>query len=549
MKTTHEGASSPSGFRQRIVVFLVLLMIITFSGLLLMKTAQESLDNTSKRFRTLLLPTAKLLQAAKSELDLQIQELSLISAFELKSQDSGGKVTTLSPHQQTLLRISPSIQSLLQFKTTPIFPATLSEPFKPWTEAVTRYQEQVGSFRTFQDAITQLEEIREQTSLLEKNLDREFSVQLLKLDQENRSYLAYWTLLVLGAFLISAAFGFLFWRWIRPLGILRHALQSTRNNEEIPLAPTSFKGEGLRAPPREIQELAESVRHHLLNFLEQRRELWRREEKIQDSERATTTLLSALFHLTRHNEELLQKVIKNEKLATMSEMGAQLAHEIRNPLNSMNLKLELLREDLNGEQKEIIDRILREIDRLDALTESHLSGTRASLGFEPENLCHLQSVVDECLDLFSDEIKLSSITIKKFLGADNIILKLPRNVVKSALINLLKNSLEALDQAPVRMIQICLEKTGPHWTLQVLDTGPGLPQAVKEGRFESFVTFKKQGSGLGLATAKKMLEAYGIQLKIFTPKAPYTTSIGFTGPLSAIDRPVISTAGEIFHES
>ncbi len=535
MKSAFEGAKTPSGFRSRIAVFLILLMIITFSGLVLMKSAQESLDNASKRYRTLLLPAAKMLQSAKAELDLQIQELSLISAFELKSQDSGGKNAALNPHQQTLLRVSPSVQSLLQFNGSPVFPRGLASPFKPWTESVKKYQDQLNSFKSFQEAITQLEDIREQTSILEKNLDREFSIQLMKLDQENHSYLGFWTLLVLGAFLLAAIFSVLFWRWIRPLEILRQALQSTKNSEDIPLAPTSFTGSGIASPPREIQELSESVRHHLLNSLEQRRELLRREDKIQESERATSTLLSALFHLTRHNEELLQKVIKNEKLATMSEMGAQLAHEIRNPLNSMNLKLEILRESLDTEQKAIVDRILREVDRLDALTETHLSDTRASLDNDSESICHLQSVIEECLELFSDEIKLNAVVIARKITAENILLRVPRNVLKSALINLLKNALEALEDAPVRLIQISLEKTQSHWNLQVQDSGSGLPSAVQSGKFESFVTFKKQGSGLGLATAKKMLDAYSIHLKIFSATSPYVTAIGFEGPGSDLN--------------
>ncbi len=526
-----ENLKNISGFRKRIAIFLILLSILSLSGLYIMVRVQDSQDIASKRFRTLLLPTSRQVQSAKTELDLQIQELSLISAFEVRSQDKNAKTPSLNPHQLTLLRLGPAVQTLFQLSGSPVLPRSMNAPFKPWSDSVRRYQENRTNFTSFQQAISRLEEIREQTSLLEKNLEREFSIQLLLLDKINEDYLFYWSLLVLAGILLSSGFAFLFWRWIRPLEMLQKSLSSQSLQQRLPLPPTSFQGEGLISPPAEIQKLAESVRIHLMSFLEQQRELLRREDKIHDNERATATLLSALFHLTRHNEELLQKVIKNEKLATMSEMSAQLAHEIRNPLNSMSLKLEVLREDMQDRDRETVDRILLEIDRLDALTESHLSHTRASLGAADIEACHLQSVVKETLEFFSDELKASAVQIQEDSASESLFLNVPRNVLKSALINILKNALEAVEGSEIKLIRVetRVVPTGEGWTLKVLDTGPGVPEILRGGRFESFVTFKKQGSGLGLATAQKMLEAYGISVKIFEAEAPYSTSIGFEG--------------------
>ena len=288
-------------------------------------------------------------------------------------------------------------------------------------------------------------------------------------------------------------------------------------------------GSGLLAPPFEIQSLVEALRFHVEKFKDQSSELVRRSDRIQETERAMGTLFSGLQYLVRHNEALLEELIKKEKLASMSEMAAQLAHEIRNPLNSLNLKLELLREELEPIHQEQLDKVLGEIDRLDALTESHLRTTRTRLqqgsrnselqdALKPSKLLHL---VTESIETLRPEIEAAGIEIEFSFTADapSPEVLIPGNVVKASLVNLLKNSKEALDDSATnpRRIRIDLKSENASWALWVSDTGCGFPQDFLGSPIESFRTTKSSGSGLGLSTTEQMLKAFDVEVQIESP--------------------------------
>jgi len=489
-----------------------------------MARSQEDLAEASIRIREVLLPAGRLIENAKREIDLQVHELSLLSTFENQRHD-------LDPQQRTLLRLSPSVQSLLNLHASPLFPQALSQLFLPWTIAARAYQQRVPAFQSFDDASQSLVDLRAKTYILQRAIDRELSVQLIRVTESSDRNLTYWALALALAFIVSTAFAALVWRWMEPLAKLRAYLKDESNHAVTPFP--SFKGRGINAPPSEIQELTSILHEHVLDSIKQKTELAERESKLSDADRSLSTLFAAISHLLRHNEKLIEELVRKERLASMSEMAAQLAHEIKNPLNSMSLKLELLREDLSAADKKILDRVLDEIDRLDALTESHLSQTRGGLRGQMPVLLKEQgeSVVpqlfEEIRELHGTTLSDKNIVLEIF-AIEGFALPVPKSVMKSALVNLMKNSEESLeDLSDARTKTIRLEQTADvngTWKLRVLDNGCGFSEEFKGNPFQLFRTSKTTGSGLGLVTTQKMLEAYGIRMILEEAQAPFVTS-------------------------
>ncbi|MEO5667270.1 MAG: HAMP domain-containing sensor histidine kinase [Bdellovibrionota bacterium] len=488
-----------------------------------MSRSQDDLTQASTRIREVLLPAGRLIENAKREIDLQVHELSLLSSFETAHRD-------LEPQQRTLLRLSPSVQSLLNLHASPLFPQTLSQLFQPWALTARAYQQRVPAFQSFDDATQSLVDLRAKTHILQRAVDRELSMQLILVTESSERNMTYWALALSLAFVASTVFAFLVWAWMEPLTKLRLYLKEDSANRSQPFP--SFIGRGLASPPREILELSEILREHVLASAKQKQELVEREAKLQDSDRSLSTLFAAISHLLRHNEKLIEELVRKERLASMSEMAAQLAHEIKNPLNSMSLKLELLREDLRGEDRKILDRVLDEIDRLDALTESHLSQTRGGLRGQMPILLREQGESD-VPQLFDElhEFHAAPLAEKKIIfetsSVENFALPAPKSVMKSALVNLLKNSEQSLDEVGderVKKIRVELQATDAgDWKLRVLDNGCGFSEDFKLSPFQMFRTSKPSGSGLGLVTTQKMLEAYSIRMTLETGPTPFVT--------------------------
>lgn len=517
-----------ASFRKRTSIFLILMLFISCTGLALMSLSQDAISEASVKIREVLVPSGKLIENAKREMDLQIHELSLLDTFNAPHN------SPLENQQRALLRLSPSIQALLSLHASPEFPKVFSRVFAPWTESVLLYKSKISEYKSFKEATNDLVILRDKTRLLQRAIDRELNVQLLNLDESTQRHMQFWILALVLSFIASTIFARLVWKWVSPLTELDTLLKGSLKKNELPQLP-SFVGSGLSSAPSEILNLTETLRDHLMNFERQRKEHNIREERLSDADRSLSTLFAAISHLLRYNQELIDALIKKERLASMSEVAAQLAHEIRNPLNSMSLKLEMLKEELSQENAEVIDRVIDEIDRLDALTESHLSETRNyykgswPLLLKDTGSYSAGTLIDELKTLMSETFKKEKIDFDCKINPELLKqeLQIPKSVLKSALINLIKNSQEAIaslgESNGKRIIEIEVIREVDQWKFQIKDTGCGFPKAFKNDPIKIFRTSKEHGSGLGLVTAQKMLDAYKGKLALLTPTSPFST--------------------------
>jgi signal transduction histidine kinase len=207
-----------------------------------------------------------------------------------------------------------------------------------------------------------------------------------------------------------------------------------------------------------------------------------------------------LDHLVDALNRMLLEVRRGERLAVMGRMAAGVAHEIRNPLSSIKMTVQMLREE--ADYREPHDRVLREIERLELIT-AELTGASQPLRLEESDL---KTAVEEVLELLRPRLEHLGIRVERAFG------ELPRVRMDAArfkrcVMNLVLNGAQAMPGGgPLRIV---LDAPDGLARLSVEDAGPGVPDGVKTRLFEPFVTTKEDGVGLGLALTKGIVEDHG----------------------------------------
>jgi signal transduction histidine kinase len=207
-----------------------------------------------------------------------------------------------------------------------------------------------------------------------------------------------------------------------------------------------------------------------------------------------------LDHLVSVMNRMLEEVRRAEQLAVMGRMAAGVAHELRNPLSSIKMTVQMLRQD--APDKEPHDLVLKEIERLD-LAVAELGGEARPLQREPADLGH---VVDEVLDLMDARLRHLSVTVeRKFAPSPRVSVDVAR--FKRCAMNLVLNGAQAMPAGGP--LEISIEPRSPGVRFSVSDAGAGIPPEIRDTLFAPFVTTKRDGVGLGLALTRKIVEDHG----------------------------------------
>ncbi len=206
-----------------------------------------------------------------------------------------------------------------------------------------------------------------------------------------------------------------------------------------------------------------------------------------------------------------------DQYTEIAKLAGALAHEIKNPLSTIRLNMELLAEDLQNPETPRERRALtkvgvveRECQRLQDLLNNFLSFTKVrTLKTEPTNLNHQ---VKEVLQFFSPKAKEAGIDVIDYLAADLPTVLLDRESFHGALLNLVLNAQQAMPQGGQLVVRT--SDTGDGVRLDLIDTGCGMDAKTREHIFEAFFSTKRGGSGLGLPTARKIIEAHGGRITV-----------------------------------
>jgi signal transduction histidine kinase len=230
------------------------------------------------------------------------------------------------------------------------------------------------------------------------------------------------------------------------------------------------------------------------------------------------TFESMVAAIARANAELLS----SERLAAIGKMAAQVTHEVRNPLSSLALNVELLEEELGAPQGEVaalLKAVKLEVERLILLSEKYLSLARRSRpDFQEEDL---GSVVSEAVasaqaELAQHEIR-SQLQIQEGLPPAT----LDEAQIRQVMLNLIRNAREAMSEGGelvvgVRALGSPAEpapQTPETLEISVADSGRGMDDQTRQHLFEPFFTTKRNGNGLGLAITQEIVEAHGGKIR------------------------------------
>ena len=210
-------------------------------------------------------------------------------------------------------------------------------------------------------------------------------------------------------------------------------------------------------------------------------------------------------------KEAQQRLLQNERMALLGTFASGLAHEVRNPLNSIALQLSLLERRIAGAEPRLREQlselavvIREEIRRLDALVGDFLFFSRTSrIQLQPTDL---DALVDEVTRLLRPEARAAGVTLRR-QRADAPLpsLRADPEKLKQVVINLVRNAIEAMpDGGSVALASALRDGSA---VIEVKDNGPGLPERVDI--FQLFVTTKPKGTGLGLSIAQQIVHAHG----------------------------------------
>jgi signal transduction histidine kinase len=221
------------------------------------------------------------------------------------------------------------------------------------------------------------------------------------------------------------------------------------------------------------------------------------------------TFESMVSAIARANAELLA----SERLAAIGKMAAQVTHEVRNPLSSLALNVELLEEELGeqgGEALLLLESIKLEVERLTQLTEKYLSLARRSRpDFQEEDL---GLVVSDAVGSSEAELAQHAIRTEVSIEPQLPALALDETQIRQVMLNLIRNAREAMAGGGELRVAVRGQRPPePPELLQISveDSGGGMDDETREHLFEPFFTTKRHGNGLGLAITQEIVEAHG----------------------------------------
>jgi len=205
--------------------------------------------------------------------------------------------------------------------------------------------------------------------------------------------------------------------------------------------------------------------------------------------------------------EIPEKTRRSQTLATLGELSAGLAHEVRNPLAGMLTSAQLIAQRLseNDPCREYANLILEEGQRLEDLIRSLLDFARPSkLNFAE---CSVHEILDRALSLVKPLIHAQKIQVRRqYVSSVGQILA-DRQGLLQVFLNVILNAIQAMPQGGVLTLETLTQKEGV--TVEIGDTGEGIPPELLARIFDPFFTTKPEGTGLGLALSLKIVSDHG----------------------------------------
>ncbi len=223
-------------------------------------------------------------------------------------------------------------------------------------------------------------------------------------------------------------------------------------------------------------------------------------------------VIVAIFDDLTGQKAMEKEIRRNDRLRTLGQLSAGVAHEIRNPLTGIATSVEVLEGKLKGEEDKLkyIRAVLEEITRLDGIIKNLLDYARPSKPCLKD--CRLNDLVRRVVNLLHEHVKRKGINLKITEKAAVSECCADSDQITQVLLNLTLNAVQACrkkDSIEIILHGEIVDGGKPFMHLEIIDSGPGIPEEIRSTLFEPFVTTKTRGTGMGLAISRQIIEEHG----------------------------------------
>lgn len=233
--------------------------------------------------------------------------------------------------------------------------------------------------------------------------------------------------------------------------------------------------------------------------------------------------------LYKEQRERFRRMIRADRLATIGELAAGAAHEIRNPLTAIKSSLQYLAEKNPQEtERKLLDVALQETDRIDEILSALLSFSRPSeIKKEPYDLL---GALEESLALLSFQARAAGVDVETRFPAGPVMLHGDKSQIKQLFLNIFLNAIQAMAGGGRLSSEVALAGHGKA-LVRVTDTGAGIPEENMDKIYDPFFTTKKGGTGLGLSICYSIVKSHQGEIEMRSRVGEGTTVL-VTLPLS-----------------
>ncbi len=227
-------------------------------------------------------------------------------------------------------------------------------------------------------------------------------------------------------------------------------------------------------------------------------------EEIETMEKLSSILSVLLENATKSSYNTVDdKLMRLEKLALLGQLSAGLAHELRNPMQSVKGFVQFLFEDQT--ENRFRDIVLTEIDRMDHLIHDFLLVTQPTA--PKRGYYDINEIVFETVELIQTEATLHNVELSISVDCDQFDVHVDRAQIKQVMINILKNAIEAVGENGQVTIDV-RTLNDKEVTIEIEDNGAGIPIAILGRLGEPFFSTKEGGTGLGLSISKRIIQEH-----------------------------------------
>jgi PAS domain S-box-containing protein len=217
--------------------------------------------------------------------------------------------------------------------------------------------------------------------------------------------------------------------------------------------------------------------------------------------------VQAILHDITNLRKAERATLYAEKLASAGRLVRTLAHEVRNPLNNVQMAVEQLNTaNIPDDERIFLEIIQRNSKRIDNLIAELLDSYRpAEKSFKVSNL---KLILEETMGMASDRIRLKNIGVSVNYPSDPCVIQADEAKLKIALLNIVVNATEAITNGNGK-VDVQLVEKPENYVVEITDNGCGIPAEILSKLFEPYFTSKRNGMGLGLASTLNIVQAHG----------------------------------------